>query len=161
MRHVRQTDLIKMVANELADSRRALVERHLAECPTCQGRYEQQERLWRALGQWTPDFAGRDLLPGIERKLDAAPTILRPLWSTLARICRVAAAIVIGVGAGYGAAWSSSPDQPVPSGVASAEVEESAVGALRLHYFEDVSPAGLYVALEAIAYDAGAAEGQP
>ncbi len=160
MEHVRQIELIQLAASELADPRRADVQQHLAECSACRTLYEQQAELWRTLGQWTPDLAGRDLLPGIEGKLAAAPTVLRPFWPNVARISRVAAAIVIGVGAGYGAARYFTPAQPSAPRVASAEVEQAATEALGVEYVEDLSPAGLYVALQEMPNDAEPEEGQ-
>ncbi len=160
MEHVRQTELIQLAADELADPRRAEVERHLAECSTCQRRYERQADLWRTLGQWTPEFTARDLLPGLERKLAAASVALHPFWSNVARVSRVAAAIMIGVGAGYGAAHRWQPTRPGPQPVAGAEVEEAAMDALGVQYIGNISPAGLYAVLQDVPADAEAGEGQ-
>lgn len=159
MEHVRQTELIRLAANELADPRRAEVQRHLAECSACQRRYQRQEALWHALGQWTPDWAERDQLPELDRRLSATQSVLPPFWSRVARISRVAAAIVIGVGGGHIAARYWSPVEASTSRVVSVEVEQVAMEALGVRYIEDISPAGLYVALPGMASDAENEEG--
>lgn len=160
MEHVRQTELIQLAANELADPRRSEVEHHLAECPACQALYEQQEALWHALGQWSPDFTKPELLAGIERKLGARSVVLHSFWSNVARLSRVAAAIVIGVGAGYGTARFWSPVQPSRPPVESAAAEQVATEALGVAYFEAQTPAGLYAALQDLPADAQVEEGQ-
>ena len=155
MEHVRQTELIQLAANELADPRRAEVEHHLAECPVCQALFEQQVTVWRTLGEWTPDARQHDLLADVERKLAEPPAVLHPFWSGVGRISRIAAAIVIGVGAGYGAARTWSPVRPSPPPVAFAATE-----ALGIEYFQAPSPAGLYAALQDMSADAENEEGQ-
>ncbi len=160
MKHVGLTELIQLTANELADPYRAEVERHLAACPACQALYEQQRAVWRALGQWTPDVTPHDLIPGIERKLAAAPTMLHPFWSGVGRLSRIAAAIVIGVGAGYGAARIGQPVRPNPPPPAPADVEQAAAEELGLQYLEDVSPAGLYASLQDMSLPSEPEEGQ-
>ena len=159
MEHVRPTELIQLAANELADPRRAEVEHHLAECRDCQMLYEQQAAVWRTLGEWAPDIGQRDLRAGIEQKLAAATTGVRRFWSGAGRISRIAAAIVFGVGAGYGAARHWPSGQPGPLPVTSAEAERAATEALGLEYFEDPSPAGLYATVEDMAFSE-AEEGQ-
>ena len=160
MDHVRQTDLIRLAANELADPRRAEVEHHLAECPACRALAEQQAAVWRLLGGWTPPTTQRDLLAGVERKLAEAPAVLPPFWAGVGRISRVAAAIVVGVGAGYGAAHNWSPARPSPASIAPAAKEQAATEALGIEYLADPSPAGLYAALQDISDTAESGEGQ-
>jgi hypothetical protein len=160
MEHVRQTELIQLAANELADPRRAEVEHHLAECPVCQALFEQQATVWRTLGEWTPDASERDLLTGVERKLAERPAVLQPFWFGVGRLSRIAAAIVIGVGAGYGAARTWSPARSSPPPVASAASEQAVTEALGIEYFEDPSPAGLYAALQDMSAASEPEEGQ-
>lgn len=147
MEHVRQTELIQLAANEIADPRRAEVERHLAECPDCQALHAQQAAVWRALGEWTPNVGQRDLVARVESKLAQPPVGLRLPWSSAGRVSRVAAAIVVGVGVGYGAGRTWQPTRPGPLPAVSAEVEQAATKALGVQYLEDPSPAGLYAAL--------------
>lgn len=156
MEHVRQIELIQLVANELADPRRAEVERHLAECSACQALFGQQAALWRTLGQWSPEFAERELFTGIEQRLGIAP---HGVWSNVVRVSRVAAAIIIGVGAGYGVARYWQPVKASQPAVASTENELAATEAFGLQYFEDVSPAGLYAALQDMPADFETEEG--
>lgn len=161
MKHVRQEDLIQLAANELDAGRRAELEGHLAECSVCQTLLERQEAVWRALGQWTPDFTQCDLLPGIGRKLAAAPAVRHPFWSSVRRISRIAAAVVIGVGGGYGAAHLGQPMRPSPLPVTASELEQAATESLGVRYFENPSPAGLYYALQGMSAASELGEGRP
>ncbi|MGD8452714.1 MAG: anti-sigma factor [Phycisphaerae bacterium] len=160
MEHVRQTELIQLAANELADPRRAEVEHHLAACPACRALYAQQQALWGALGDWRPDETPLDLRAGVERRLADSGANSRPLWLTLGRASRVAAAVVIGVGVGYGAARTWSPQQPTPVPVTPAASEQAAVEALGIDYLAPPSPAGLYAALPDASDDGESEEGQ-
>jgi predicted anti-sigma-YlaC factor YlaD len=142
---VRQTDLVRLVASEPEHPRRVDVERHLAECPLCRARFSQHEALWRTLGEWAPDLPKAELITGIELKLRGAQPALRLFW--FRQVTRIAAAVLIGVGAGHGAARIWLPEQPSPSSVAGAAHQKAATDALGIEYLEEASPAGLYAAL--------------
>lgn len=159
MEHVRQTELIQLVAGELATPRRAAVERHLADCAVCRALYEEQQAVWQALQPWQAQGAAPDLLAGIEAKLDTPAVVLRSPWSTAGRLARVAAAIVIGVGVGYGAARQGSGTHPIVAPVAAEDVEQAAAEALGIEYFEDL-PTGLFGALDDLSDEAATEEGQ-
>jgi len=159
MEHVRQTELIQLVAGELATPRRAEVERHLADCAVCRALYAEQQAVWQALEPWQAQGAERDLLAGIAAKLDAPAVVLRSPWSTAGRLARVAAAIVIGVGVGYGAARQGPGTHSVAVPVAAEDVEQAATEALGIRYFEDL-PTGLFGALDDLSNGTVTEEGQ-
>ena len=161
MEHVRQTELIQLAANELMGARRAEVEQHLAACPECQARYAQQAATWGVLGEWTPDAPPVDLLARVERRLDEAVVSRHPMWARVWRVGRVAAAIAVGVGAGYGTARGWRPVEASTPAVVSAVDEQAALAALGLECLESPTPAGLYVTLQALTAPAGHEEGQP
>jgi hypothetical protein len=154
MSHVRQTDLIRLAANELAGPQRDEVERHLAACAACRAFYQQQLAVWRALGEWQLDLTEGGLSTGIEWKLTDRPVVRHPFWAGVTRFSRIAAAIVVGVGAGYWAARTSSPEQPDQTQTVSATDDAIAGDALGemlgIDYVADASPAGLFLALDDI-----------
>jgi predicted anti-sigma-YlaC factor YlaD len=160
MEHVRQTDLIRFMASEPEDPHRGEVQRHLAECPACRALFGQYAALWRTLGEWAPDLPQLDLQPGIERKLREAQPATHPFWFRVRRVTRVAAAILVGVGAGYGAAHSWPLSRSSETTTAAAE-EEAAADALGIQYLEDASPAGLYATLSDQTAAPDAEEEQP
>jgi anti-sigma factor RsiW len=150
MKHVRQTDLIRLAADELAEPRRAEVERHLSACPACRELYQRQVATWRALGEWAPEIGQADLLAGIGRGLGPPRVMRHPLWAGIQRFSRVAAAVIVGVGAGYGATLVWPPARPSQPAVASAADESAATDQLGVGYLADESPAGLFAALQDI-----------
>jgi anti-sigma factor RsiW len=160
MRHVRQTDLIRLAANELAEPRRAEVEDHLAACPACQTLYQRQVAMWRALGDWAPEVGQGDLVTGIDRKLSEPRVIRHPFWAGVQRFSRVAAAIVVGVGAGYWATFTWPPARTSQPAVTPAADESAATDQLGVEYLADDSPAGLFAALQDLPGTADAEEDQ-
>ncbi len=143
MKHVSETELIKLVADELEPERRRLIEQHLADCAQCRESWRRQQAVWEALGAWDEATEQRDLWQQIETRLGrpsggtGQPRILR-----LSRAARLAAAVALGVGLGYGAGRMAA-QQPPPT----ASVEEAASEALGLGVLAEDSPAGLFDAL--------------
>ena len=149
MKHARRLDLIRLAAGELPERDRAEVERHLATCPACRSLYEQQAATWRALGEWAPETAHVDLLAQIDRKLSERPATRPPFWSGVQRVSRIAAAVVVGVGAGYAATLAWPPGQTPQPAPATAEANElAATEQLGVEYLANESPAGLFAALD-------------
>lgn len=160
MEHVRKTQMIRLMAGELADVERAAVERHLAGCGACRAAYESQATIWSVLGEWTLPDTPRNLFPGIERKLASRAVAPRPRWTTLRSVGRVAAAVLIGVGVGYAAGRVRSPAPAEAPTAVSQAAESEALRVLGLDHVANPSPAGLYGTLLHLDGEAGVEEGQ-
>ncbi len=160
MEHVRQTQMIRLVAGELADDERAAVERHLAGCGACRAAYESQARTWSVLGEWALPDTPRNLFAGIERKLASRAVAPRPRWAALRSIGRIAAAVLIGVGVGYATGKARAPAPPEAPAVVSPAAESEALRVLGLDHVANPSPAGLYGTLLHLDAETAVEEGQ-
>lgn len=151
-------ELIQLAANELADPLRAEIAEHLKSCPECREAFESQKTLWNVLGEWSPSTTSSDLVCSIERKLgsELAPIFHLRAW----RITRVAAAIVIGVGAGYFAGRARIMELTAPAPEIAADIEQQAVDALGVEWWSQPSPAGLYAGLLDLEADNDIGEGE-
>ncbi len=149
MEHVRPTELIQLAAGELGSESRARVLQHLDTCAACAQVFKQQQRVHAVLGEWDVVPPGIDRVAGLARKLDSRPqVVIRPFWGSTAQAGRVAAAVLLGVGLGYGAARAFTPGSqspPAAPAVAQAETPRSAESPVDV--LADPSPAGLYAAL--------------
>ena len=76
--HLREIELIELVAGHLDASAEAAARAHLARCPRCAARHEQAHRTWRVLGHWHVE--------------SPAPAVIASPWSRLAPL-RVAAMV--------------------------------------------------------------------
>ena len=157
MEHVRPIELIQFAAGELAEPRRAEIAEHLDQCPECRANLENQNTLWNMLGEWSPDMPSRDLLTGVDRALESTK-MSRTLPLRLWRLTRLAAAIVIGVGAGYFAS-SARLIGPLAEPETAAAIEDDAVEALGLNLMSQ-TPAELYAGLLDLEQDSDAWEGE-
>jgi anti-sigma factor RsiW len=145
MKHISRADLIRLAAEELPDRLRPDLQAHLRACDLCRAACAEFSALRDLLGEWTVDAPSDDLLPAIEGRLDAPrPVISRPQWSAAARISRIAAAMLIGVGLGHlaGRLSRTAPTQE-PLTVAQAS-EHDMAHELGLGVLESPTPAGLF-----------------
>lgn len=94
MDHLTDKQLLEQLKHDTADQ---AVAEHLAECEVCAQALQAMKESWHVLGQWTVQTPQLDLTDRIMQQT-AQPVYL---WQTQALI-RIAASIVIGVGAG---AW--------------------------------------------------------
>lgn len=143
MRHVRDTELIRLAAGEIEAADAARVQAHLETCAACRARLAEQVRVRDMLGAWiaTPPS---DVVASLQSRLaarDAAPRVIpmRGAWRVAARVARIAAAVVVGVGAGYGAAHFSA----APRHVAETPPGSWQDDPLGLSFLADASPVGL------------------
>ncbi len=162
MEHVRPTELIQLAAGELGAESRARVLQHLETCAACGRAFEQQRRLHAVLDAWNAVPPGIDLVAGLERKLEnRSQIILRPFWGSAAQAGRVAAAVLLGVGLGYGAARALTPgSQPAPTPPVIAQADTPSSAESPVDVLADPSPAGLYAALLDMTAPADDEEGQ-
>lgn len=107
MDHLTDKQLLNMLTDSASDS--GLTE-HVAECKSCADRLEALKVPWDVLGQWAIDTPGIDVTDQVLSKAQAQNNRSIMLQQPQALI-RVAASIIIGVGAG---SWlGRSAAQPV------------------------------------------------
>lgn len=154
MRHVSETNLIKLAAGELPDDRRREFEAHLESCVECREAFEQHRALRDVLGDWPAEIGAPDQWPAIDQRLDDwRPVIIRPLWTKIGRVSRIAAVIVLGVGTGYlggRTVASRGGEQPPVATV----TDEEALDALGFHFVESPSATGLFTTVFDLTSDA-------
>jgi len=138
MKHASDLELIELVAGRLPADRQEAVEAHLAACDECSRRRDAVRQTWDALGDWQIP-AGRDLAPAVQAAAarEAAASSRR-----LPLLLRLAASILIAVGAGHVAGRLAAPALH-PVRPATAADEEAAAESLSLGVLEQVSPTGL------------------
>jgi anti-sigma factor RsiW len=153
---------MRLVAEELPDRLRPDLQAHLQTCDLCRAAHAEFSALRDLLGEWTVDVPSRDLLAAIEGRLDAPrPVFLRPQWRAVAKISRIAAAVLIGVGLGHLAgrlSWTTTPQGPVT--VAQATEQEMA-HELGLGVLESPTPAGLFTTVHDLTDASRTAEVSP
>jgi hypothetical protein len=105
MDHLTDKQLLNMLTQPAVDN--ALTE-HVAECDSCAQRLQALEVPWHVLGQWTLDAPDIDLTDSVlSRARGNRPIYLQQPQALI----RIAASIIIGVGAG---SWlGQSTAQPV------------------------------------------------
>lgn len=161
MRHVRDTELIRLAAGESEADDAARVQAHLETCAACRARHAEQVRLREMLGAWTVTPPG-DVVANLRSRLaarDAAPRVIpmRGAWRVATRVARIAAAVVVGVGAGYGAAhFSAAPRHATESPPESWQDDP-----LGLRFLADASPVGLSAVLSDLESGDDASGDQP
>ncbi|MBC8218334.1 MAG: zf-HC2 domain-containing protein [Planctomycetes bacterium] len=108
MKHINDIELTEYVAGNLTGPRTKEVREHIAACPECSQRRRETDRLWDTLGDWNVETAEHDVadrivtLARVEQSAsgrNAGTHVVRmrlPL-----QVLRVAASIIIAVGAGY------------------------------------------------------------
>jgi anti-sigma factor RsiW len=146
MKHVRESELIEMAADRLSEESVGRIRAHLEACADCRELLDEYRAIYRTLGNWDVDES-RDLWSQIAERLDQPePRVLRSPWLSAARLTRVAAAVLVGVGLGYAAGrlWLSEPTVPVASG-------NDVDAVLALYTLENPSPAGLTVTVNELA----------
>ncbi|MEW6252947.1 MAG: zf-HC2 domain-containing protein [Planctomycetota bacterium] len=162
MPHAHATDLIKLIAGELPPARAIELTTHLATCSACRRRYEEHTATHARLNEWlVPAAVHRDLLPLIEQRLAQPARAVPALWTRFARVARVAAAILVGVGLGYGAArgtLSQTPSDAAPG--ASADAQDQQLAEAAVDFFAEPSPAGMYTTLVDLTTPSENGEGQ-
>lgn len=82
--------LIRLAGNELSAAEREAVMRHLDECATCRGAWEEMRSTWDLLGQITATPPARDLTGPVLAGA-AAGQARRGRWAWAARVAAVIA----------------------------------------------------------------------
>lgn len=92
--------LLEYLSGRAEPAERERLEQALAADPHARGRLEELRRTWEALGRWTVDVSGRDVLAGVRAKLQRPePRVLS--WRTIRRAAAMwLAAVTVGVAAG-------------------------------------------------------------
>jgi anti-sigma factor RsiW len=155
MSHMSRTNLIKLAAGELPDDQRREIEAHLESCRECREAFDEHQALREILGQWQVESGAADTWPAIDRRLDEwQPTIIRPVWTKVSRISRIAAAVALGVGLGYAggrlATHVGAVSHPAPTEVTA----EEALDALGFRFIESPSATGLVTTVFELTSDA-------
>ena len=101
----------KQLLNMLTDSAPDLgVTEHVADCDSCAQRLQALKVPWDVLGQWAIDTPGLDVTDQVLSKAQAQNN-RSIMWQQPQALIRIAASIIIGVGAG---SWlGRSTAQPV------------------------------------------------
>lgn len=106
-----ETQLLRLVAGELADDERLALEAHLSSCASCRAQYEELRRSWEILGHWPlpegpADLTGSILAAAAAPTPPDAPAITagtrragrRPGWLRVAAAIAVASAVGVCAG---------------------------------------------------------------
>ncbi len=145
MKHISRADLIRLAAEELPDRLPPDLQDHLQACDLCRAAHAEFSALRDLLGEWAVDTPSVDLLAAIEERLDAPrPVISRPQWSAAARVSRIAAAVLIGVGLGHLAGRLSRTAAPQGPLTVAQATEHDMAHELGLGVLESPTPAGLF-----------------
>jgi anti-sigma factor RsiW len=154
MKHIEQTTLIKLVAGELSGDQRRDIEAHLASCDECRAALERQRTVYDVLGDWRLGAVALDQWPAVERRLeDWRPVIIRPIWAQVGRVSRIAAAVIVGVGAGYVGGRLATPNV-TPTPTFETISDEDALDAVGFAVIESPSATGLFTTVLDLASDA-------
>lgn len=115
MDHLTEWDLIELAAGQLSGQEQLRARNHLASCLACRTRYDQIAQAWEALGQWNVPAGTIDVWASLQGRLPAtSPAVqLRSKASAWLWCGRVAAAVLVGVGAGHVLGRWSLPKVPV------------------------------------------------
>ncbi len=153
MPHLTPTEIIRLVSGELPPADADALETHAAGCPACAARLRSQRALWSVLAADRDQPSTVDLAAAVARRLTEHPS---RTWQVLSRTpIRIAAAMLIGIGAGYGVAqWTLRGGGPGPAPAGS----DLVAARPDLDLLAEVSPAGLYAALVALDEDPGRLE---
>mgnify|MGYP000151675462 CR=1 FL=1 len=153
MPHLTPTEIIRLVSGELPPPDAAALETHAAGCPECAARLRSQRALWSVLAADRDQPSTVDLAAAVARRLTEHPS---RTWQVLSRTpVRIAAAMLIGIGAGYGAAqWTLRGGGPGPASAG----PDLAAAVPDVELLTGVSPAGLYAALVELDEDHGGTE---
>ena len=107
MKHISEIELLEYAAGNLAASDADRVARHIAECADCASRHEQARSTWEILGNWPVDPSAHGIADHLVNM--AAADSVRPARTTailsfrprLLGLLRIAAAILVAIGAGH------------------------------------------------------------
>jgi len=154
MNHLSENETIRFAADELPAGARQALEAHVNDCAACRAAIEAQRALCDGLGEWTVDAGARDLWPGLAQRLDHPGAHAAP---TGYRFGRIAAAVLLGLGAGYGTGRLASP-LPMTAAQRPPMTADAALSQLGLGALAEPSATGLYAALTP---DAGDREETP
>jgi anti-sigma factor RsiW len=95
---------------ELGPTDRERVREHLEACLACRGRYEELERVWQILGEWSEVQPTPEFHPGLMRKIGGRPKAgplqrlrwaLQPFPAALPAPAVLIVGILVGVYAGH------------------------------------------------------------
>lgn len=146
MSHVSPSILIRLAAGDMSPDERPGVEAHLAGCVTCRRVFDDLRATHSRLGEWRIDASGRDTWAAIDSVLDTTANH-RPAWAWSRRLSRIAAAIVLGSGVGYGAGWLARSQVASTTGEATAAGADEALAALGFGAIESPSATGLFTVI--------------
>ncbi len=65
MEHVKDIELIELVAGNLSSVRAEQVQSHLLQCAECMDRSREFGQTWQAMGDWQVESAEKDITPDI------------------------------------------------------------------------------------------------
>jgi len=150
MRHVREADLLALASGELSDARHREIELHVSSCAACRRAQAEMASVHGLLGEWDVDVGDRDAWQAIDRRLGApAPVRVPRRWHGVARMSRIAAAVMLGVGMGHAAGrltWTRGTLElaTTPPAFSTSAFEHAAADELALYVLESPSSAGLF-----------------
>lgn len=75
----------------------SILQDHLAACESCRNRMQEFQRTWDVLGEWTVEAPDIDLTADILKQAGKVRSIY--LWQP-GTLLRIAASIIVGIGAG-------------------------------------------------------------
>lgn len=162
MNHVSKANLIKLAAGEPSEDRQREIEEHLKSCSECRAAFEELLTIRNVLDQWQMAIESPDLWPAINQRLDTRqPVIIRPIWTRLGQISRIAAAVVFGIGLGYGGARVVTDGGAESRPVLPTTSPEEALDALGFHFIESPSATGLFLTVFDLANETPEEGGTP
>jgi anti-sigma factor RsiW len=167
MRHVSEADLLAFASGELSDAKHREIEAHVSTCAACRRAQAETASVQGLLDEWDVDGADRDAWPAIERRLGEPASVGVPRrWHVVARMSRIAAAVLLGVGLGHAAGrltWRRGPIELATTTPthATAAFEHAAADELALYVLESPSSAGLFKTVLELTDASRGEEGRP
>ena len=108
MKHINDIELTEYAAGNLTGTRDEQVRKHIAACAECSQRMREMDKLWDALGDWEVATVEHDVADRVVTLAGEEQAGLRRNAGTHGvrmtlplQILRVAASIIIAVGAGH------------------------------------------------------------
>ena len=108
MEHLNDSELMEYAANRLPEAKSRELREHIDGCPKCEKRYRETVDLWSTLGQWRVDVSSHGIADRImalasedisTRRKNRVRTL--PFIRSFTAALRVAAAVLIAIGAGH------------------------------------------------------------
>jgi hypothetical protein len=154
MRHLRDEDIVRLVAHNLPGADVQAVRAHVLECEACAVRVRTQIELWSTLGAWEAvppvPASTSDLLARLDNEAGVEPDVStrKTNWVWMGRL---AASVLLAVGIGYavgrwklGGSHTTAPEQAssaVAEAVDSLDLTVLASAPIGLTHTVEVTPA--------------------